>query len=418
MNAKRLKLFISAYACEPEKGSEPGIGWNVASELARYHEVHVLTRANNRGVIEAALGGRKEDVPVFHYYDLPKWLSFWKKKRRGYRLYYYLWQYGAFFHYRKFVNTFGFDIVEHLTFANFAMPSLFMLCNPVTVYGPIGATSIPAAVFRALPFKVRMKERFRKYAMSFMCRLEPMRVLTPLKADWIIESGMEEGKSSFPNRYAAKIRRHPQTGINTSEPEYRMGRKRADDGKIRLLICSEFFHWKGVIFSSELFVRIAKKYDNSELLIYGSGPEKSTMEDIFHKAGIKDRVRFMGFVSKEEMMQALLDADLLLYPSYHHGLATVILQAMFAGLPIAAMAGDPVALAVSEGAGLTADGGNMEEIMNDLERKVSQMIDSPELRKKLGDRGRELIRTRYEWSVLVRKHVSLLEEMACVKAKQ
>lgn len=29
MNARRLKIFISAYACEPEKGSEPGIGWNV-----------------------------------------------------------------------------------------------------------------------------------------------------------------------------------------------------------------------------------------------------------------------------------------------------------------------------------------------------------------------------------------------------
>ena len=48
MENKRLKIFISAYACEPEKGSEPGIGWNVVNELAKYHEVHVLTRANNQ----------------------------------------------------------------------------------------------------------------------------------------------------------------------------------------------------------------------------------------------------------------------------------------------------------------------------------------------------------------------------------
>ena len=87
MSTKHLKIFISAYACEPQKGSEPGIGWNVVNELAKYHEVHVLTRSNNREAIEAALIGRNEAVPVFHYYDLPKWLTFWKKKLRGYHLY-------------------------------------------------------------------------------------------------------------------------------------------------------------------------------------------------------------------------------------------------------------------------------------------------------------------------------------------
>ena len=80
MDKKHLKIFISAYACEPEKGSEPGIGWNTVNELSKYHEVHVLTRANNRESIEKALSGRENPNLVFHYYDVPKWLSFWKKK--------------------------------------------------------------------------------------------------------------------------------------------------------------------------------------------------------------------------------------------------------------------------------------------------------------------------------------------------
>ncbi|HLE82176.1 MAG TPA: glycosyltransferase family 1 protein, partial [Dehalococcoidia bacterium] len=45
---KRWKVLISAYACEPGKGSEPNVGWNVAREMARQHDVWVLTRANNR----------------------------------------------------------------------------------------------------------------------------------------------------------------------------------------------------------------------------------------------------------------------------------------------------------------------------------------------------------------------------------
>ena len=81
-----MKLFLSAYACEPDKGSEPGIGWNTALELAKYHEVHVLTRANNLPSIEAALSSWEGLRPVFHGYDLPHWLTFWKKKRRGLKL--------------------------------------------------------------------------------------------------------------------------------------------------------------------------------------------------------------------------------------------------------------------------------------------------------------------------------------------
>lgn len=409
---KRLKIFISAYACEPEKGSEPGIGWNVVNELAKYHEVHVLTRANNREVIEEALRGKTENLPVFHYYDLPHWLTFWKKKRRGYHLYYYLWQYGAFFRYAKWVNSSNFDVVQHLTFANFAMPSLFMLCKSITVWGPIGKTSTPEAIFQALPYKTKMKERLRGILMNLLCHLDPVRVMMSRKAKWIIESGMPAGKSSFPKELQAKIIQHPQTGINTDEPEYQVQRTRKDDGKIRLLICSEFLHWKGVLFSAEIFGRIAAKHPEAELLIYGSGPEKGKMKAIFEKHGVDTQIKWMGFVSKQEMMQALCDADILLYPSYHHGLATLILQAMYTGLPIVALEGDPIGLAVAEGAGLAASGSNMSEILNNLEQKTLLLIDSPELRRQLGENGRTLIRTRYEWQILCARLSQILQSIS------
>jgi hypothetical protein len=38
-----MKILISAYSCEPGMGSEPGVGWNIAREVAKYHEVWVLT---------------------------------------------------------------------------------------------------------------------------------------------------------------------------------------------------------------------------------------------------------------------------------------------------------------------------------------------------------------------------------------
>lgn len=38
-----MKILVSAYACEPGKGSEPGVGWSFVNELAKKHNVTVLT---------------------------------------------------------------------------------------------------------------------------------------------------------------------------------------------------------------------------------------------------------------------------------------------------------------------------------------------------------------------------------------
>lgn len=405
----RLRIFISAYACEPEKGSEPGIGWNVVNELARYHEVHVLTRANNREPIETFYEKNPSAAqPHFHYYDLPKWLSFWKKKRRGYHLYYYLWQYGAYFRYRGFVNQSGFDLVQHLTFANFAMPSLFMLCKPVTVWGPVGYIPIPAGVFQALPFKIRLKERLRQLLMWLLIHCEPMRVLTPRAADFILEY-QDNPRSCFPAGWQYKIKRHSQTGINTSEPEYNIVSKRGRDGRIHLLICSEFIYWKGCVFAAETAAKLLVRYPETVLDIYGSGAEKNTMEKILSGNDFSDRVFWHGFVEKKEMLQALADADILLYPSYHHGLATVILQAMYFQLPIVALEGDPVAGAViCNRAGVAASGENRAEILDDLERKTEELILSQKLRVSYGKNGREAVEKHYDWRILTARLSELL----------
>ena len=48
-------ILVSAYACEPYKGSEQTVGWNIVLELAKNNIVHVITRANNQEPIEKFL---------------------------------------------------------------------------------------------------------------------------------------------------------------------------------------------------------------------------------------------------------------------------------------------------------------------------------------------------------------------------
>ena len=68
---KRLKVLMSAYACEPGKGSEPEVGWRWMSEMSKHHDVVVVTRANNREVIENYLKSHIDDYSgvQFVYFD-------------------------------------------------------------------------------------------------------------------------------------------------------------------------------------------------------------------------------------------------------------------------------------------------------------------------------------------------------------
>ena len=82
------KILLSAYACEPNKGSEPGVGWSwmkMISEIAE--ELHVITRANNKDAIASEY--IPENVTI-HYYDLPKYILCLKKGLKGIYWYYFL----------------------------------------------------------------------------------------------------------------------------------------------------------------------------------------------------------------------------------------------------------------------------------------------------------------------------------------
>ena len=78
----KLKIFVSAYACEPDLGSEVGVGWHWVLEMSKYFDLWVLTRKSNQSSIEGWLQNNQEYNNVhFIYFDLPYYLRFWKSKR-------------------------------------------------------------------------------------------------------------------------------------------------------------------------------------------------------------------------------------------------------------------------------------------------------------------------------------------------
>ena len=153
---RTLSILMSAYACEPHLGSEPGVGWHWATRLASAgHEVRVLTRANNREVIEDALAAHPVPRLSFAYYDLPAWMRRCKNQAGLWaRLYYVAWQWGAYGVARRLCRETRFDVVHHITFGVFRHPSFMAFLGLPFVFGPVGGgETAPRPLRKSLPLR-------------------------------------------------------------------------------------------------------------------------------------------------------------------------------------------------------------------------------------------------------------------------
>ena len=153
---KRLKVLMSAYACEPNKGSEPEVGWQWALQMARFHDVTVLTRTNNRANIEKELALLQGTMPLpgFVYHDEGPLLLWLKKRFRTVRFYYVMWQISAWNVVHRLQAENSYDLLHHVTFAGFRYRTAVWNHGVPTVWGPVGGIeSIP---WRLLPWKHRV----------------------------------------------------------------------------------------------------------------------------------------------------------------------------------------------------------------------------------------------------------------------
>lgn len=156
-----MRILLSAYSCEPHRGSEPGLGWNTAVELARNHDVWVITKERHRKAIEQELTKRPLERVHFVYHDLPapiRWLS-----RDGFlgQIHYYLWQYGVYPAARRLCREIRFDVAYHATFGRFWSPSLFALLPVPFVWGGVGGGEV---VSRGMRSCLKWKDRLRECA--------------------------------------------------------------------------------------------------------------------------------------------------------------------------------------------------------------------------------------------------------------
>jgi GalNAc-alpha-(1->4)-GalNAc-alpha-(1->3)-diNAcBac-PP-undecaprenol alpha-1,4-N-acetyl-D-galactosaminyltransferase len=137
---------------------------------------------------------------------------------------------------------------------------------------------------------------------------------------------------------------------------------------------------KGFDLLVKSFAKIAPDYPGWRVCILGEGTQRQALADLCDEFGLEERVELLGEVRDVERWMAR--ASLLVHPSRREGFPNAVLEAM--GMGLAVISADCRA----GPAELIADGVNGRLVPVDdveaLARAMSELMASPELRKRLG----------------------------------
>ena len=328
----KIKIFASAYACEPGLGSEIGVGWHWVLEMSKHFELWVLTRESNRGTIEPWIAEHPEFSGIhFLYFDLPKWARFWKKGLRGVRTYYNIWQMFTNRIVKRTMRENGIKVFHHLTYGNVLWKVSSYGQKQFFIWGPVGGLeTIPAeysrhyshksrliewvrrAVVKMLPLNFGFKRRC-KNADLMLCKTEITRYLIPAKH--------RERAVLFTDVAVEKQPVITDTGNNPND-------------KIEFITVGRLDAWRGFDLVIESFARAAKDNKNMHLTIVGKGADKERLKGIVEQLGLKEQISFAGKVSMDEYYRLLAAADVVVNASLKEGAVTVSFDSMAMGKPL------------------------------------------------------------------------------------
>ena len=407
-----LKVLVSAYACEPGKGSEPGVGWNFVKHISRLHEVWVVTRANNRQVIERAL--ETDPLPNIRwvFFDLPRWARFWKRGELGLHLYYYLWQIGAYLVAKKLHDRERFDLAHHLTFVTYWKPSFFVRLSTPFVWGPVGGgETSPKAFMRSFSTRGRIYELIR-HAVRWIGEHDPWVRLTVQGAEITLATTPETElriKSLNPRRVSVL------SEVGLSQDEFcrlsRLGFR--NQSPLRLLSVGRLLHWKGFHLGLAAFASVKNINHAAEYWIIGDGPELRNLERQAKNLGIEGKVRFLGSLPRDQVLERLAECDILVHPSLHDSGGWVCLEAMAAGRPVICLDLGGPNLQVTDETGFRIPARNPKGAVAGIARAIEKMAQDPELRGQMGEAAKRRVEFGFLWTQKIESIDKIYREALC-----
>ena len=408
---KKLKILVSAYACAPNKGSEPGMGWNFVMGLSNFHELHVIVEK------------RKWEQPILEYLkvypELKANLRFYfidktrnKRLRKiwppSYYWFYNVWQKKAYKLALELDKKENFDLIHQLNMVGYREPGYLWKIEKPFVWGPIGG--LENSPWRFLPslgikgfifytgrnlmnlwqrnFSTRPKKAARRTNTSLIAATpDNQRLLYNLwdrRAEVVCEVGQEKD-------------------IIKILPSIRI----LDDEPLKIV-------WSGLHNPRKnlplLFNALKKITIPFELHILGNGEMTKTWKKIAQKKGLDKNCNWYGWVERQKAIDIMSSGHVFCITSISDLTSTVTLEALSYSLPIISLDHCGFSHVVNDSCGIKINVSTPKKATLDFSLALKKIYEDENLRQRLSE-GALLRAKDFSWESKINRLNDIYTEL-------
>jgi glycosyltransferase involved in cell wall biosynthesis len=152
--------------------------------------------------------------------------------------------------------------------------------------------------------------------------------------------------------------------------------------------------------------KILARFPETTFLFFGQGPLKGELQSLCRQEHLDGHIRFLGF--RTDLERILPCLHLLVHPATMEGLGVALLQASAAGVPIVAARVGGIPEIVKDGQnGYLVPPGDAEAIA----RAAISLLKDPAKARRFGQRGREIVMSRFSVDVMVQGNLRVYGQM-------
>ncbi len=182
-------------------------------------------------------------------------------------------------------------------------------------------------------------------------------------------------------------------------------RNHSETGK-KLLFVGRLASVKGLPVLLDVMNLLIMKYPKLVLTIVGDGPNRGILEEQTNQLGLKNNIHFIGPVSQAEVANNLANTDVFVLPSFAEGVPVVLMEAMASSVPVVATQIAGISELVEEGiSGYLVPPGDQKLLAD----RISNLLANSELRKQMGQSGREKVKEEFNTRIEANRILTILQ---------
>jgi glycosyltransferase involved in cell wall biosynthesis len=216
------------------------------------------------------------------------------------------------------------------------------------------------------------------------------------EADLIAKTDSRVGVTLIPN--GVDLAAFPQATISTSGP-------------LRLLCVARLIERKGQHYLIAAVRRLVDQGIDVTLDLVGTGDAQATCAALAQELDIAERVRFCGYVPREQIAERYANADVFVLPSFNEGMSVATLEAMAAGLPtVVTRTGGTAELVQDQVSGLIFDWSDVKTLAS----HIARLGQDRGLARRMGAAAHERA-THFSWEATVQRYLDLFHELIALR---